>query len=137
MYLGDNEKHKHARSRIPALELMRRSFKNKANFPKRLSLSEAWNQNFELLANIKVKLPEWVLTILTSKRMDKKLLYQAKPKILRFCKFQDPIQSSNHQLSDLRDKTNKKAQVRGNMRSVRHSWETRYTQLAGQATNQR
>lgn len=70
--------------------------KNKPNFPKLLYLLEVWNQNLELLANIKIKTPVSEHTMLILRPMDKKLLSQAKLRTSKFCKSQDQIQSSNH-----------------------------------------
>ena len=59
-----------------------------------------WNQNLNQLVNLKINLPVLELIILTSKQMDKKSLYQVKPKILKFCKSQGQIQSSNQEQLD-------------------------------------
>jgi len=52
--------------------------------------------------------------------MEKKSLYQAKLKILKFYKFQDRIQYLNLQLLDLKDKINNKHQDQANIKSVKH-----------------
>ena len=59
-----------------------------------------WNQNLNPLVNLKINPPVLEPIILTSNQMDKKLLYQVKLKILKFCKSQGQIQSSNQQLLD-------------------------------------
>ena len=75
-------------------------YRNKLNYLKHLFLLVQWNQNLNPLVNLKINPPVLEPIILTSNQMDKKLLYQVKLKILKFCKSQGQIQSSNQQLLD-------------------------------------
>jgi hypothetical protein len=89
---------------------------NNLNYLKHSYLLDLWNLNLEHSANTKVKLLVLALIILTSKLMEKKSLYQAKLKILKFYKSQDPIQYLNLQLLDLKGKINNKHQDQANIK---------------------